>query len=376
MRSVFSLPVLALGEFVMSSAVELLSVPVERRTPDHLREMVQCAIKLEHATLPPYLTAMWSVKDKKHQAYQILRSIVYEEMGHLGTVSNLLTTIGGAPVFSDKDFVPHYPARLPCDIHPKVTPPNVIDWKVGLSRLTPAVVSDVFMIIEYPEKGPIQTMEFAIAAAMRPTFHTIGEFYDALAHTLEHLVDNNKIKITGQNQLSEAFIGHDENQQNVLKPITTLKEALDAIEHIKEQGEGTPSSPDAPMFGHELAHYYKFKQIQVGRNFAQQADKSWTLSGDFFDFPSVYPMADIPSGGYPMDRLPQEVADLIKKFNDDYKSLLELLQSAWKKGEKEGQSDLTSAEILMDGLGSNAVDLMKISIGPNEGNYGPTFQVS
>src|SRR6516165_4747589 len=107
MRSVFSLPVLALGEFVMSSAVELLSVPVEKRTPHHLREMVQCAIKLEHATLPPYLTAMWSVKDKKHQAYKILRGIVYEEMGHLGTVCNLLTTIGGAPVFSDKDFVPH-----------------------------------------------------------------------------------------------------------------------------------------------------------------------------------------------------------------------------------------------------------------------------
>jgi Ferritin-like len=360
----------------MSSVVELLSVPIERRTPHHLREMIQCAIKLEHATLPPYLTAMWSVTEKKHQAYKILRSVVYEEMGHLGTVCNLLTTIGGIPVFTYKDFVPRYPTKLPCDIHPKVTPPNVIDWKVGLSRLTPAAVSDVFMIIEYPEKGPVQTMEFAVAAVPRAKFHTIGEFYDALSHTLKHLVDTDKVKITGQNQLSEAFAGHDENQQNVLKPITTLKEALDAIEHIKEQGEGTPSSPDAPMFGHELAHYYKFKQIQVGREFAQQADKRWTLSGDFFDFPSVYPMADIPSGGYPAGTLPQNVADLIKQFNDNYKSVLQLLESAWKKGGKGGQDDLTSAEILMDGLGSYAVDLMKISIGQNAGNYGPTFQVN
>jgi rubrerythrin len=358
----------------MSSAFDLLGVPIEKRTKQHLIEMVRCAIKLEHATLPPYLTAMWSIKDRKHPARKILNSIVFEEMGHLGTVCNLLTTIGGVPAFTDKKFVPDYPAKLPCDIYPKVTPPNVIKWEVGLSRLTPAVVSDVFMIIEYPEKGPVQTME--LLAAARPKFHTIGEFYDAIAHTLEHLVRIHQVQISGQKQLSEAFVGHDENKQNVLKPITTLHEALQVIEHIKEQGEGTPTSPEAPMFGHELAHYYKLKQIQVGRNFVQQAGKSWTLTGDFFDFPSVYPMADIPRGGYAEQDLPKEVGDLIKKFNDDYKSLLGLLQSAWEKGGTDGQNDLSSAEIVMDGLGSNAVDLMKISIGADKGNYGPTFQIS
>ena len=90
----------------MSSAFELLSVPVEKRTPHHLIEMVRCAIKLEHATLPPYLTALWSIKDKRHPAYKILRSVVYEEMGHLGIVCNLLTTIGGVPGFNDTDSFP------------------------------------------------------------------------------------------------------------------------------------------------------------------------------------------------------------------------------------------------------------------------------
>jgi hypothetical protein len=360
----------------MSSAFDLLSVPIERRTRGHLMEMLQCAIKLEHATLPPYLTAMWSIIDRKHPAYKILKSVVYEEMGHLGTVCNLLTTIGGTPAFNDKDFVPHYPATLPCDIYPKVTPPNVIEWKVSLSRLTPAVVSDVFMIIEYPEKGPVQTLEFAPAAAARRRFHTIGEFYDAIAHTLKYLVDTQKVQITGQKQLSEPFTGHEENQLYAVKPITTPNEALSAIEHVKEQGEGTPSTPDAPMFGHELAHYYKFKQIQVGRNYVRQAEK-WTLNGEFFDFPPVYPMADIPAGGYRPQDLPKEVADLIKEFNDKYKSMLGLLQSAWEKGGKNGQDDLARAEYnFMDGLGATAVQLMKISIGTNKGNYGPTFQVS
>ena len=295
-------------------------------------------------------------------------------MGHLGTACNLLTTIGGTPAFNDKDFVPQYPTTLPCDIYPKVIPPNVLDWKVGLSRLTPAVVSDVFMIIEYPEKGPVPTTVSAAAAAARQKFYTIGEFYDAIADTLKYLVGTGQVEITGKKQLSELF-GH--SKTNVVEPITTLDEALSAIERIKEQGEGTPSTPDAPLFGHELAHYYKFKQIQVGRNYVQ-VDNCWTLSGDFFDFPSVYHMADIPSGGYNLADLPPDVAVLISKFNNDYKEILASLQSAWEKGGKEGQKELLHAEIdLMDGLGSTAVDLMKNKpIDTNKGYYGPTFQVS
>ena len=47
----------------MASALRLLSLPTEKRTREHLIEMVRCAAKLEHATLPPYLTAMWSIQE-------------------------------------------------------------------------------------------------------------------------------------------------------------------------------------------------------------------------------------------------------------------------------------------------------------------------
>jgi hypothetical protein len=129
------------------------------------------------------------------------------------------------------------------------------------------------MIIEYPEAGPVPL--HALTPSHLPEFHTIGEFYDAIAATLRYLVEGAKlVQITGQKQLSKPFINHDEQGQNVLKPITSLDEALKAIEHIKEQGEGTPNTPEAPPFGHELAHYYWFKQIQVGRMFQQQTDQS------------------------------------------------------------------------------------------------------
>jgi hypothetical protein len=309
----------------MASVVDLMRTPVERRTPDDLFEMLCCAVKLEHATLPPYLTAWWSITDRKNPAFDILRTSVFEEMGHMGTDLNLLTTVGGTPTITDPCFVPRNTTPLPCQIAPKVTPLNVLDWKIGLSRLTPAVVSDVFMIIEYPEAGPVPLQ--ALAAAAPPEFHTIGEFYDAIAATLRYLVeDAGSVRITGQMQLSEPFTGHDEQGQNVLKPITSLEEALKAIEHIKEQGEGTPSTPDAPPFGHELAQYYRFKQIQVGRMFQQQADQSWTLTGPFFDFPTVQPMADIPDDGYCRPGVPPSVADKIAKFNADYKQLLALRQ--------------------------------------------------
>ena len=369
----------------MASVIDLMRIPVERRTPDHLFEMLRCAVKLEHATLPPYLTAWWSITlpknpaDPKNPSYDILQTIVFEEMGHMGTALNLLTTVGGTPAITDPGFVPKYPTSLPCRISPKVTPPNVRDWKIGLSRLTPAVVSDVFMIIEYPEAGPVPFR--ALAEAPPPEFHTIGEFYDAIAATLRYLVEvAQSVRITGKKQLSEPFIGHDEQGQNVLNPITSLDEALKAIEHIKEQGEGTPSTPDAPPFGHELAHYYRFKQIQVGRMFQQQADQSWALSGPFFDFPAVLPMADIPDDGYRRPGVPQDVADKIAKFNADYKQLLALLQSAWEKGsEGGGQDDLDQAETTyMDGLSGTARELMSTPIdaaNPSLGNYGPTFRV-
>src|SRR6516225_9595751 len=87
----------------MPSVIDLMRIPVERRTPDHLFEMLRCAVKLEHATLPPYLTAWWSITLPKHPAdpknpsYDILQTIVFEEMGHMGTALNLLTTVGGTP---------------------------------------------------------------------------------------------------------------------------------------------------------------------------------------------------------------------------------------------------------------------------------------
>ncbi len=345
----------------MSSVQQFMSMPLERRSPQSLLEMIACAIKLEHATIPPYLTALWSIEDPAHDAYGILQTVVVEEMAHMGFMCNLLTTLDGQLPLTAPDFVPQYPTPLPCGIAPRVIPPNLHEWQVGLSRLTPAVVSDIFMIIEYPECGPI-----AVADRPKATFHTIGEFYDAVSKTLEYLVDAKQITITGHRQINDPDSG--------VSPITNLHEALKAIEDIKEQGEGTPQSPDAPDLGNELAHYYRFKQIQVGRMYEQLPDKTWHLTGKFLDFPPCYPIADVPKGGYP-DPVPPELA----QFNRDYKALLATLQSAWDQGGTPGETILQQAELdSMPALTTCAVNIMKKPIDsghPERGNYAPTFQI-
>lgn len=328
----------------MSSIQRLVSLPAAKRTGEDLIAMLRCAVK--------------------HPAYGILRGIDFEEMGHMGMACNLLTTAGGTPEINVKGFVPEYPSALPCDIVPRVTPPNLSVWQVGLSRLTPAVVSDFFMIIEYPEAGPI-----ALASHAARSFHAIGGFYNAIAESLDSLVKHHLVKITGDGQITET------NPLSV-EPIADLQEALAAIETIEEQGEGTAQGPGAVISGDELAHYDKFKQIQVGRMYAQdEQTKRWSLEGAFIDFPAVYPMADVPCGGY--GGAPHPVSDLLAQFDSDYGSVLRDLQSAWEKGVAAGEVDLGNAEVTMDGLGDTALRLMQTPIDakePEHGNYGPTFR--
>src|SRR5262249_62091229 len=46
--------------------------------------------------------------------------------------------------------------------------------------------------------------------------------------------------------------------------IKSIKDAQNAIERIKGEGEGAPGDPDQPANPDRLAHYYVFKEIFVG----------------------------------------------------------------------------------------------------------------
>jgi hypothetical protein len=211
-----------------------------------LQSALQNAIELEHATIPPYLTAYYTLRGTSPGAMaarQILHSIVVEEMLHMHLACNILNAIGGAPVINTADFIPKYPGALPMGIG------GAQGLVVGIKRYSKATVHDTFMEIEEPE-NPIHIPIKPVATdAIGPSFETIGQFYTAIGN-----------EITKQG--NGIFTGDPGRQVPGATIVKDVASALDAIATIIKQGEGTPTSPaDTPT---EYAHYYRFEELFMG----------------------------------------------------------------------------------------------------------------
>src|ERR1700709_1315520 len=86
--------------------------------PD-LYAALQNAIRLEHSTIPPYLTALATLSGNSpsvQYARKVIRDVVVEEMLHMTLACNVLNAIGGHPVIADSRFVPYYPHELPMGV--------------------------------------------------------------------------------------------------------------------------------------------------------------------------------------------------------------------------------------------------------------------
>src|SRR5271166_6609092 len=116
-----------------------------------LYEYLQQAVELEHSTIPPYLTAMFSLKPGTNRRIgDLIRSIVNEEMLHMTIAANILIATGGSPQINSPDFMPKYPGPLPM---------NVGDLTVGIEAFSISLVQNVFMAIEEPEHPiPVKTL--------------------------------------------------------------------------------------------------------------------------------------------------------------------------------------------------------------------------
>lgn len=301
--------------------------------PEHdlawLTRALQMAIKLEHATLPPYLCAIWSIKNTGDPVHDTIRKIVVDEMFHMGLACNLLTTIGGTPILHDPQFIPKYPGRLPGGVRPGLT--------VTLAGLSRPQIERVFMEIEMPE-API---------ALAEEYPTIGKFYNAIQAAFGALPPR---LITGRRQIVD---GDD------LFAINSYADASQAIEKIKREGEGTKEDPCDDR--KRMAHYYAFKEILVGKRLKRNDRGKWGFTGDTIPFPDAYPMATVPAGGYD---LPESAA-----FDRRYTSMLKALEDAW--GRDGGSID--PAVKLMFQLRELARVLIAKERAPEPGNYGPSF---
>ena len=112
-------------------------------TLDLLRQHLQTALEIEHATIPPYLTALATIKENYNTEVQdIFRQILIQEMLHLALAANLLNAVGGKPVLFSENVLPLYPTRLPGGLMPTL--------QVPIEKCSIGLIADIFMAIEQP----------------------------------------------------------------------------------------------------------------------------------------------------------------------------------------------------------------------------------
>lgn len=323
-----------------TSIADLLAVPPEDQDQEWLQTSLQAAIELEFATIPIYLSGMWSLQQQSGPVYDLINSVVLEEMLHLGLACNMLVAVGGKPQIT----APTYPHQgLPGGVLP--------DLEVYLAGLGDSTLQ-MWMGIEQPE-DPV------VADTAGPT---IGQFYDTIYTAFGSY--SQPLVTDGQVTFSVFVPGL---KPEAAQPIGTVQAAQSAIELIKEQGEGTSASPDAPQqFGDEYAHFYRFGEILYGQQL-EQVDGKWEYAGPAITRPPCYPVMQVPLGGYPAEQYPA-VADAIPKFDAAYLKLIGQLQAAWSPG-----GSLGAAIATMGTLHGLAAPIVTTPLPDGSGNFGPDF---
>ena len=222
-------------------------------TAQDLRDHIDLAIRVELATVPPYLFAMYSLVDQESLAALLIKSIVAEEMLHAVLATNLLLAVGGEPRFDTTDYIPSYPGLLPHHQPP---------MELNLAPCSTGLIRDVFMRIEQPEIHG--------APAEPDNFESLGQFYHALERAIEGLAATSDLFAEPQRsrQLADPSfytpVQFDAEDSGGLAMVDSPESARDAIEVIVHQGEGLSTDRWADPSHQELTHYHKLLQIADG----------------------------------------------------------------------------------------------------------------
>ncbi len=215
------------------------------------------ASEIEHGLLVQYLYAILTMKRRLDEGLtprqqMLARSwqssmlrVAREEMAHLGIVSNLLASIGAGPWF-DRPNMPletgYYP--FPFDLQP-----------FSDEALYRFLVFELPRGMGLPPKPGEDPRAGALLSAVAPApdpleYEFVGELYAKIAAGFQAIPED------------ELFIGPPEAQmewRNIgdgIPAITTRARALEAIDFIVEQGEGSSQIV-------ETAHFARFQAIRI-----------------------------------------------------------------------------------------------------------------
>lgn len=313
---------------------------------DLLRLELQTAIEIEHTTLPPYLTAGFSIHpDTNREAQSIIRSISMQEMLHMTLAANVLNAVGGKPDVANPEFVPGYPTNLPW---------HAPGFKVGLERFSRKQI-EVFRTIEEPapdddawadhpdvkklaHHADADTLlaAFSTLDADRPPpargYQTIGQFYAAVIHRLRWLVarlGEDKV-FTGERERQVKPVHYYGGGGNIIE-VHNERTAIHALWTIVMQGEGTQSSVWDGSHEYAVplqpAHFYGYDELIRGRLYRVRDQPNHPTGPEIHvSWEAAYPMRPNPRRQHYEHR--PEIFTKLAAFDDIYFKMLGHLDAA------------------------------------------------
>lgn len=300
------------------------------------------ASEIEHGLACSYLFTAFSLKNevddylKWEQLHMVKKwgaqifFVASEEMLHLAQVWNILTAIGGTPYYARPNFplnAKYYHFDMPISLNP---------FSIKTMQR--------FKMYELPrtinEKEYVKT-EFGLSFEDSYDYKTVGDLYTMIKEGImkipeETLFIGNK----------DAQIGSDIIDFPDIIKVINRNTALEAIDQIMEQGEGTETDE-------ENSHYWIFSQILSEYEQEIVNDDNFNPVKNIIENPVVFDKGDIDTNN--ANILENDSAILVSDLFDDlYVLMMQILQHVFLTSNKEKSRN----------LGKFAIHMMPIVIKP------------
>lgn len=251
---------------------------------------LQEATQIEHGLMIQYLFAALALKRGEQEGLDweeaelvrawkadILR-IARDEMGHLGTVFNMLTAIGGVPELRR----PHFPLARD-------------RWFPFAFELMPLDEATLNRFLRFEEPQPQAGLAEVAGLPQEPEYEYVGELYRAIKAGF--------VLLGGDGSL---FIGDPAAQDTGSwarldfppRSITNVADAAAAIDAIVLQGEGAGADPKA--------HYVTFRRILEEFRAAKVKNPSFAASRAVVSNPALRSHPESADGSTPVDEMSPE----------------------------------------------------------------------
>lgn len=304
-----------------------MSVHNQVKTREDLLYLLSQAAELEHSLACQYLFTAFSLKESTDEGVsqaqlnkinrwrRSINGIAVQEMLHLAIASNLLTAIGGAPYFRRANF-PQAKTYSSLKLQFKLAPfnettlnryicfelPNNFDndeqrgnWTQFCQSIRDA---EFIRLLGLPEPLLPRKLEY----------NTIGELYGLIRQGFESLSQ-------------KLFIGPTEAQATgifrEMLQVTNLTSAINAIDLIIVQGEGSPAQRDDN-------HFAKFTKIREEYLAELQSDNTFQPTRPVIENPLLSLQQDniTPGANIITDTLSRDVVEIFVAL---YEVMLQIL---------------------------------------------------